>query len=132
MPTLFKALLSQHARTLKPMRYAEPMTAQLQTFFEEVVVENKLRALVVESLPLRPMRSMREIERIPHQQNCAVSLFSDFARRRLGKLVSQQPDDCARQNAGQSRDAAALTPRCHRRAFSGYRRHSFFRFANLG
>jgi diguanylate cyclase (GGDEF)-like protein len=64
MPTLFKALLSQHARTLKPMRYAEPMTAQLQTFFEEVVVENKLRALVVESLPLRPMRSMREIERI--------------------------------------------------------------------
>lgn len=64
MPTLFKALLSQHARTLKPMRYAEAMTAQLQNFFEEVVLENHLEALVVESLPFRPTRSMREIERI--------------------------------------------------------------------
>lgn len=64
MPTLFKALLSQHARHLKPMRYAEAMTAQLQNFFEEVVLENSLQALVIESLPLKRERSMREIERV--------------------------------------------------------------------
>lgn len=64
MSTLFTALLSQHARTLKPMYYAEPMTVQLQNFFEEVVLENSLQALVVESLPLRRARSMREIERV--------------------------------------------------------------------
>lgn len=64
MSTLFNALLSQHARTLKPMRYHEPMTTQLQSFFEEVVLENRLQALVVESLPLRAERTMREIERV--------------------------------------------------------------------
>lgn len=64
MPTLFNALLSQHARTLKPVRYTEPMTTQLQSFFEEVVLENSLEALVVESLPLRAARKMREVERV--------------------------------------------------------------------
>ena len=64
MSTLFQALLSQHARSLRPMRYAEPMTVQLQNFFEEVVLENSLQALVVESLPAHPSRTMREIERV--------------------------------------------------------------------
>jgi hypothetical protein len=45
--TLFSALLSQHARQLKPVRYNELMVAQLQTFFEEVVLEHSLNALVV-------------------------------------------------------------------------------------
>lgn len=71
MSTLFKALLSQHARILKPMRYAEPMTAQLQNFFEEVVLENSLQALVVESLPLEKTRTMREIERVRRIGNTA-------------------------------------------------------------
>lgn len=64
MSTLFDALLSQHARTLAPMRYTAPMTMQLQSFFEEVVLENSLEALVIESLPLRAARKMREVERV--------------------------------------------------------------------
>lgn len=62
--TLFNALLSQHSRQLSPTRYSEPMIAQLQSFFEEVVLEHALDALVVESLPLGRQRNMREIERV--------------------------------------------------------------------
>ncbi|HZH34536.1 MAG TPA: diguanylate cyclase, partial [Pyrinomonadaceae bacterium] len=40
------------------------MTAQLQGFFEGVVLENNLPALVIESLPPRRERQWREIERI--------------------------------------------------------------------
>lgn len=75
MPTLFQALLSQHTRTLKPMRYTEAMTLQLQSFFEEVVLENSLRALVVENLPLRRTRAMREIERVRRIGNTARYSF---------------------------------------------------------
>ena len=71
MSTLFQALISQHARTLKPLRDAEPMTTQLQNFFEEVVLENSLQALVIESLPLRPHRSLREVERVRRISNTA-------------------------------------------------------------
>jgi hypothetical protein len=64
MPTLYKALMSQHARVLQSVRHAEPMTAQLQNFFEQVVLENNLQALIIENLSPQRERSWREVERV--------------------------------------------------------------------
>jgi diguanylate cyclase (GGDEF)-like protein len=56
--------MSQHARVLQSVRHAEQMTVQLQSFFEQVVLENDLQALVIQSLNLRRERSWREVERV--------------------------------------------------------------------
>jgi diguanylate cyclase (GGDEF)-like protein len=63
MSTLYEALISQHSRMLHPVLHTEQMTAQLHAFFESVVLENNLPALVIESLPQRRDRQWREIER---------------------------------------------------------------------
>jgi diguanylate cyclase (GGDEF)-like protein len=64
MSTLYEALISQHSRTLQPVLHTEQMTQQLQAFFELVVLENNLPALVIESLPQRRERQWREVERM--------------------------------------------------------------------
>jgi diguanylate cyclase (GGDEF)-like protein len=64
MSTLYEALISQHSRTLQPVLHTEQMTQQLQAFFESVVLENHLPALVIESLPQRRERQWREVERM--------------------------------------------------------------------
>ncbi len=64
MSTLYEALISQHSRTLQPVLHTEQMTQQLHAFFESVVLENNLPALVIESLPQRRERQWREVERI--------------------------------------------------------------------
>ncbi|HEX8129624.1 MAG TPA: DICT sensory domain-containing protein, partial [Pyrinomonadaceae bacterium] len=64
MLSLYQALLSQHARQLTPMRCADQTIAQLHRYFEDVVLENNLAALVVESLPLQVERSPRSAERV--------------------------------------------------------------------
>jgi diguanylate cyclase (GGDEF)-like protein len=69
MLSLYSALLAQHPRQLTPVRCAELTIAQLQRYFEDVVVENNLSALVVESLlpenprPLRDLARVREVAR---------------------------------------------------------------------
>jgi diguanylate cyclase (GGDEF)-like protein len=64
MSTLYEALISQHSRTLQPVLHTEQMTQQLHAFFESVVLENNLPALVIESLPQRRERQWREVERV--------------------------------------------------------------------
>lgn len=64
MHTLYQALLAQHARQLTSVRCAGQTITQLHQYFEDVVLENKLAALVIESLPLQVERSMRDVARI--------------------------------------------------------------------
>jgi diguanylate cyclase (GGDEF)-like protein len=64
MHSLFDALLAQHGRQLTPVRCAHSTIAQLHRYFEDVVLENNLSALVIECLPLAARRSPREIARV--------------------------------------------------------------------
>src|ERR1044071_9631096 len=64
MLTLYSALLAQHPRQLTPVRCAEPTIVQLHRYFEDVVLENNLAALVVESLLPETQRSLRDISRV--------------------------------------------------------------------
>src|SRR6478752_9335766 len=64
MHSLYDVLLAQHARQLTPVRCAYATVLQLHRYFEDVVLENNLCALVIESLPLSPTRSTREKARI--------------------------------------------------------------------
>jgi len=80
MYSLYDALLTQHSRQLTPVRCAHSTIAQLHRYFEDVVLENNLGALVIESLPLSAKRPNREKAR-----------FRDLARggRRAFFFVSQ-------------------------------------------
>jgi diguanylate cyclase (GGDEF)-like protein len=64
MHSLFDALLAQHTRQLTPVRCAQSTIAQLHRYFEDVVLDNNLSALVIESLPATAKRSAREIARV--------------------------------------------------------------------
>ncbi|HEV7844479.1 MAG TPA: hypothetical protein VGO69_12375, partial [Pyrinomonadaceae bacterium] len=64
MHTLYHALLQQHPRQLTSVRCAEQTIAQLHRYFEDVVLENNLAALVIESLPIRRERSLRDLARV--------------------------------------------------------------------
>src|ERR1700752_1082007 len=64
MHSLYDVLITQHGRQLMPVRCAYSTTVQLQRYFEDVVLENNLNALVIESLPLSPKRASREKFRI--------------------------------------------------------------------
>jgi hypothetical protein len=56
--------MSQHGRQLMPVRCAYSTILQLHSYFEDVVLENNLTALVIESLPLSSKRATREKARI--------------------------------------------------------------------
>jgi diguanylate cyclase (GGDEF)-like protein len=64
MFSLYSTLLAQHPRQLTPVRCAEPTIVQLHRYFEDVVLENNLAALVVESLLPETQRSLRDITRV--------------------------------------------------------------------
>ncbi len=64
MHTLYHALLVQHPRQLTSVRCAEQTIAQLHRYFEDVVLENNLTALVVENMPKVAERSMRDLARV--------------------------------------------------------------------
>ncbi|MDT5261520.1 MAG: hypothetical protein QOC61_524, partial [Acidobacteriota bacterium] len=64
MLSLYSALLAQHPRQLTSVRCAEPTIVQLHRYFEDVVLENNLAALVVESLLPESQRSLRDITRV--------------------------------------------------------------------
>lgn len=63
MLSLYSALLAQHPRQLTPVRCAEQTIAQLHRYFEDVVLENNLSALVVEGLLPETQRSLRDLAR---------------------------------------------------------------------
>jgi diguanylate cyclase (GGDEF)-like protein len=64
MHSLYDVLLTQHARQLTPVRCAYSTIVQLHRYFEDVVLENNLSALVIESLPLVSKRPAREKARV--------------------------------------------------------------------
>ena len=66
MHSLYQALLTQHSRQLTPVRCAEQTIAQLHRYFEDVVLENNLAALVIERLPMKAERSLRDLARTWH------------------------------------------------------------------
>jgi len=75
MYSLFNCLLAQHSRELKPVRCAEQTIAQLHHYFEDVVLENKLSALVVEGFPFVEDRQVRQVARAAELRRAASSAF---------------------------------------------------------
>src|SRR5215510_2384247 len=64
MHSLYQLLLTQHGRQLTPVRCAYSTITQLHRYLEDVVLENNLSALVIESMPLALKRAMREKVRL--------------------------------------------------------------------
>jgi len=64
MHSLYDVLLAQHPRQLTPVRCAYSTIVQLHRYFEDVVLENNLNALVIENLPLALKRPAREKSRV--------------------------------------------------------------------
>ena len=58
-----------------PVRCAGSTIAQLHRYFEDVVLENNLGALVVESLPGVPERPARDLARVKELDQAAKNLF---------------------------------------------------------
>lgn len=75
MYSLYHSLLAQHPRQLMPVPCAGSTIAQLHRYFEDVVLENNLGALVVESLPAAPHRAARDMARIKELEQTAKNLF---------------------------------------------------------
>lgn len=75
MYSLYQALLTQHSRQLTPVRCAEQTIAQLHRYFEDVVLENNLAALVIESLPVEAERSLRDLARVREVGRAAHRAF---------------------------------------------------------
>jgi len=75
MYSLLDSLVAQHPRQLTPIRCAPSTIAQLHRYFEEVVLENNLGALVIESLPKTEERSARETSRVRALVQAASNVF---------------------------------------------------------
>ena len=75
MYSLYHSLIAQHARQLTPVRCAESTISQLSRYFEDVVLENNLAALVIESLPTSRERLPREMARLHQLGKVAQSSF---------------------------------------------------------
>ena len=75
MYSLYHSLLAQHPRQLTPFRCAASTISQLSRYFEDVVLENKLSALVIESLPTSCERLPREMARLEELGQAALSSF---------------------------------------------------------
>ena len=75
MYSLYHSLLAQHPRQLLPMRCAGSTIAQLHRYFEDVVLENNLAALVVESLPTAAERPARDVARLQELEKTTRNLF---------------------------------------------------------
>lgn len=75
MYSLYHSLLAQHPRQLMPVPCAASTIAQLHSYFEDVVLENNLGALVVESLPTSSERPARELSRIQELDAVAKNMF---------------------------------------------------------
>lgn len=64
MQAIHNVLLKKYDGKLTPVHCAESTIAQLHRYFEDVVLENNLAALVVEALPPRAERPERELKRV--------------------------------------------------------------------
>jgi len=64
MNSLYHSLLALHPRQLTPIRCSVSTITKLQTYFEDVVLENGLSSLVIESMPTVVDRPARETARV--------------------------------------------------------------------
>jgi diguanylate cyclase (GGDEF)-like protein len=88
MYSLYHSLLAQHPRQLIPLRCAGSTIAQLHRYFEDVVLENNLSALVVESLPTSVSRPAQDAARLQELDKAARNLFLWLSREdALAKMV---------------------------------------------
>lgn len=81
MYSLYNSLLAQHPRQLTPIRCSVSTINKLQTYFEDVVLENSLNALVVESIPTIEDRPTRETTRIKKLVTAAENLVLFVPRK---------------------------------------------------
>jgi diguanylate cyclase (GGDEF)-like protein len=75
MYSLYESLLAQHPRQLVPVRCAGSTIAQLQRYFEDVVLENRLSALVAESVPTATELPARDVARLQELGKTTSNLF---------------------------------------------------------
>ncbi len=75
MYSLYHSLIAQHSRQLTPVRCADSTISLLSRYFEDVVLENNLTALVIESLPTSRARLPSEIVRLEELGAVALSSF---------------------------------------------------------
>lgn len=95
MYSLYHSLLAQHPRQLSPLRCGPSTIAQLHRYFEDVVLENNLSPLMIQSFRGAMERPARELIRIKELVNTAFRFFL-FVR----------PDDPLRElNNGRPKDA---------------------------
>lgn len=94
MHTLYNFLLAQHPKQLNPVRCRETTISQLHRYLEDVVLENKLPALVIECLPASEQRSTREIGRLKDldqtSRNCFLMLTPRDAFSKLLTIQSAE------------------------------------------
>jgi len=94
MYSLYDALLAQHPRQLTPVRCAQSTITQLHRYFEDVVLENNLAALVVESLPTSLERSQRDLARVKKLGGAARNFFlSVTSEDALASLMLSRGDE---------------------------------------
>jgi diguanylate cyclase (GGDEF)-like protein len=98
MYSLYHSLLAQHHKQLTPIRCVDSTIAQLHRYFEEVVLENNLSALVIESLPVSSSRSAREVARVKDLAHVAQNTF----------LFLRREDTLSRSNLGNAGDSLNL------------------------
>ena len=90
MYSLYHTLLAQHSRQLTPVRCGAHTLSQLHRYLEDVVLDNNLNALLVESFPFMAKRSGREQNRV--RELAAVAQNSFFlidSEDPLGSLVEE-------------------------------------------
>ena len=93
MLSLYQTILAQHPRQLTPVRCAEQTIAQLHRYFEDVVLENNLAALVVEHLPQVAERSLRELARVREVGRAARHAFFFVSTEdALNRATAQQSE----------------------------------------
>ena len=102
MYSLYHSLLAQHPRQLIPLRCAGSTIAQLHRYFEDVVLENNLSALVVESLSTSVERPARDAARLQELDKTARNLFLWLNRQDAlqygASRGSEKTNDCFRTN----------------------------------
>jgi diguanylate cyclase (GGDEF)-like protein len=75
MYSLYQSLLAQHPRQLVPVRCARSTITQLHRYLEDVVLENRLGALVAEQMPVAKERSARDVARLQRLYDTTGNLF---------------------------------------------------------
>ena len=107
MYSLYDSLLAQHPRQLTSVKCAPSTIVQLHRYFEEVVLENSLNALVVESIPHSEEHLPREAIRIKELVEVAdrVFLFLGSGDTLLQQLFTKNPPGCEASVIEQRLDA---------------------------